>query len=79
MNARSTNQFRWPEDTYAQIPLLPDRPPFDFHAGVDLKDRLWRDKLVRLLKQGKTLPRFGGQGVKQVQALDDRVAHRPPG
>ena len=30
-------------------------------------------------KQGLTLPRFGGQGVKQVQAVDDRAAHRPPG
>jgi DNA replication initiation complex subunit (GINS family) len=26
-----------------------------------------------------TLPRFGGQGVKQVPPADKRAAHRPPG
>ena len=40
------------------------------------------DALIWLLIGGslvKTLPRFGGQGVKQVRAVEHRAAHMPPG
>lgn len=67
----------WPEGNRAKIPLLSDRPPFDFHAGVEPEDRLWRDSLSKRIEQGEArLPGENDPSLPQGRAAIYEVTHR---
>jgi len=70
-------RFEWPETTRARIPLLSNRPPFDFNAGLEPEDRLWRDEIVGSFKRGEQkLPGADEVDLSLIRSSVYEVAHR---
>lgn len=68
---------KWPDDAKVEVPLLSERPPLDFHLGLEPDDRDWKEILIKKVARGETVLTGSPQHEKhKVRFLIDHFAQR---